>query len=233
MRTLVVGPARFRVGPWQGRRDTAQLVPLTPAATLVPDVVDATLQRLRRLDYTRAYTAAVGVPEAQRLTDGGFAEHERLHLLRHDLGPRILRPARRGRRWRLSRGRRRDLTHLLEIDRRAFDDFWSLDELAFGEALEATPTSRLRVARAPRPVGYAITGRAGEIGYLQRLAVDPPAQGRGVGSALVADALRWVARRGARVAYVNTQRDNTRALALYERLGFGRDGELVVLRIEL
>ena len=76
-----------------------------------------------------------------------------------------------------------------------------------------------------------MTGRAGPRGYLQRLAVDPDAQRCGIGSALVADALRWLKRWGAREVLVNTQEDNGGAVALYEHLGFRREAEgLAVLQ---
>ena len=65
-----------------------------------------------------------------------------------------------------------------------------------------------------------VHGRAGPAGYVQRLAVRPEASGRGWGSALVLDGLRWMARTGCKEALVNTHTDNARALALYERLGF-------------
>ncbi len=52
-----------------------------------------------------------------------------------------------------------------------------------------------------------------------------------MGSALVVDALQWSARRRARRVLVNTQRENTRALDLYRRLGFEpTPTDLVVLR---
>jgi ribosomal protein S18 acetylase RimI-like enzyme len=73
-----------------------------------------------------------------------------------------------------------------------------------------------------RIVGYAVAGRAGPRGYLQRLAVAPSQAGRGVGSALVVDALVWMRDHGATRAVVNTQVVNERALALYEHLGFVR-----------
>lgn len=229
MRTLAVGPARFRYGPWQGRADTAQLVPLTPAPTLRPDVVDAVLRRLGTAGFELVYTAAVGVAEARCLAERGFVEHERLHLMRHTRLDTVtsLDPSHP---WRLRRARARDRDAVLAIDRAAFQPFWALDELALAEALAATPRSRFRLARERRPVAYAITGLAGDIAYLQRLAVHPDAQGQGLGAVLAVDALRWAVRRGAHTAYVNTQLTNTRALELYERLGFVRDGELVVLR---
>lgn len=82
--------------------------------------------------------------------------------------------------------------------------------------------------------GYAITGRAGVRGYLQRLAVDPALQRKGVGSALVLDGLRWLRRWGSREVLVNTQVGNTGAVALYEALGFRIQPEgLAVLRRDL
>ena len=71
-------------------------------------------------------------------------------------------------------------------------------------------------------IGYAITGRSGRRGYIQRLAVHPDCRGVGLGTALVTDGLRWLRRWRVRQAIVNTQFDNGRALALYERLGFAR-----------
>jgi ribosomal protein S18 acetylase RimI-like enzyme len=83
-------------------------------------------------------------------------------------------------------------------------------------------------------VAYAVTGRAGPRGYLQRLAVDPPAQGVGVGAALVVDGLRWLRRWGAKEVMVNTQEGNAAAVRLYERLGFRLQADgLAVLRRSL
>jgi ribosomal-protein-alanine N-acetyltransferase len=85
-------------------------------------------------------------------------------------------------------------------------------------------------ARPDEVVGYAICGRAGRSGYLQRLAVRPEDQGRGVGRALVADGLAWLARRHVEDVLVNTQESNHRAIGLYRSLGFEPDrSELIVL----
>ena len=119
----------------------------------------------------------------------------------------------------LRTGRRREWPELAAIDGRAFPRGWGLDTDAIGDALDATPWSRLRVAGRPAE-GYAITGRARTRGYLQRLAVDPVAQGRGLGRALVVDALRWLTAKGAMEVLVNTQEVNARALRLYADLGF-------------
>lgn len=46
------------------------------------------------------------------------------------------------------------------------------------------------------------------------------ARGRGLARAAMAEALDWAASRGATTAYLQVRSDNSRALALYERLGF-------------
>ncbi len=80
-------------------------------------------------------------------------------------------------------------------------------------------------------VGYAVTGRAGPRGYLQRLAVEPAVSGRGFGTLLVDDALEWLSARSVHTVMVNTQETNARALELYRRIGFVSEPEgLVVLR---
>ena len=72
----------------------------------------------------------------------------------------------------------------------------------------------------PALTGYAITGRAGNHGYLQRIAVHPSARRHGLGRTLVADAMHWLWRQGVVRSYVNTQLENQAALALYESFGF-------------
>ena len=99
----------------------------------------------------------------------------------------------------------------------------------------ATPSQRSRVIRSEGAiVGFAISGRAGRAGYLQRLAVDPAARRRGLGRTLVDDACAWMTRRGAVRAVVNTATTNDPAITLYTSFGFQRRSEtLMVLELEL
>lgn len=230
---LTRGDGRLRIATWRGDTTTAYLTPARGRPS--PAAVERALEELSRLRYTTALTGALGLAEQAAFLDAGFSVHERLHLLTrtlHDLPRhRPLDPP-------LRRGRRADRDDLLAVDGAAFPPFWRLDGPGLDDAMSATPASRLRVAPSPageRGVrGYAITGRAGPRGYLQRLAVDPERQRRGIGTALVVDGLRWLRRWGASEVFVNTQQDNDAALALYEWLGFRlqRDG-LAVLRREL
>ena len=172
-------------------------------------------------------TPALNPFEAEPFRRAGFTLHEELHLLARPIDRPPPEPG-----HHLRRGRPWDHRRVLELDALAFEEFWRFDSAALREAKRATPTHRFMVATdSGRPIGYAVTGRAGSRGYLQRLAVDPEVQGRGVGTALVHDCLGWLHRKGVDLAMVNTQERNTRALALYRRLGFRRQPEgLLVLR---
>jgi ribosomal protein S18 acetylase RimI-like enzyme len=172
--------------------------------------------------FTAVVTGALAPVEQRAFLAAGFAEAERLHLLSHDLSDL---PSGRVPGARLRRARARDRASVLPIDHLAFPSFWQLDDAGLTDALTATPHARFQVAvdeGSGRVVGYAISGRSGRNGYLQRLAVEPAQQGRGLGRWLVLDGLRWLARWRADQCVVNTQWGNEVALGLYERVGFRR-----------
>ena len=228
---LTFGTEQYRIGSWRGQRTTGYVAPLSPPEQLTRAGLEQVLRRLVRRGYRDVLTAALTEHEQSFFRGAGFAVHERLHLLQHDLhgiAPQIasrpaLRPARR---WHHRA--------LLEVDALAFDPFWKLDRANLIEAIQATPSTRVMGAFDPKLVGYAITGFAGEHGYLQRLAVEPSHQGRGHATALVSDGLEWLVQRGATGASVNTQEQNARALALYLHMGFTHvNPGLAVLRYQM
>ena len=225
---LRLGGERLRVGPWRGDDRVAYIAPL-PAGGPSVDAVRAACSELTARGYSEVVTAALGPGEAHGFIAAGFTVRERLHLLAHDLATIPVAPPISTR-----RGRRHDRATVLEVDRAAFDSFWRLDETGFDEALTATPSSRFRVSGDPDAVAYAVSGRAGRRGFIQRLAVAPGEQRRGLGTALVIDGLRWMKRRGVDRAVVNTQERNETALALYQHLGFTvQPSGLAVLRAAL
>jgi ribosomal protein S18 acetylase RimI-like enzyme len=231
-RDLTLGDGRLRIARWRGDATTAYLTPARGRPTA--QGVERSLEALTVEGYRTAITAALGPAEQGPFLATGFHVHERLHLLTRGVDEL---PSWRPAGVALRRGRRTDRAAILAVDGAAFLPFWHLDGAGLDDALGATPSARLRVAHADGgdPVtGYAITGRAGSRGYLQRLAVDPSAQRRGIGAALVVDGLRWLRRWGAQEVLVNTQVDNQAALALYEALGFQRQADgLAVLRRDL
>ena len=221
---------RFRIGTWRGDDHIALLSP-KPGSVPTPQGITRALEEVRRRGYTTVLTPALAVTEQHPFEVAGFELQERLHLLRHDLdGPRT--PTTGG--STIRRGRRRDLDAALAIDSMAFEPFWRLTREALTEARMATPRSRFRVLTDGPVLGYHVTGLAESTGYLQRLAVHPDRFGRGHGTALVNDSLRWCARHRCSHLYVNTQETNGRALDLYLRLGFVLEPHgLAVLRREL
>lgn len=217
----------LRVAPWRGDLHVALIGPRRDGRR--PSAFDLAhcLEELAARGVHRAITPALSPIDAKPFLDAGFRLHENLHLLANRLPDHLPEPAhkvRRGRVWHRPA--------VLEVDAEAFEPFWQFDRLSLREARHATPNNRFRIATLDRTVvGYAVTGRAGDRGYLQRLAVAPAAAGRGLGTALIIDGFHWLKRRGAHTVMVNTQEHNTRALDLYEHLGFVRqEPGLVVLR---
>ena len=187
------------------------------------DFLRRCLTMLPERGYERALTGALSPSEQGAYVAAGFELAEPLRLLVIDLGRPL--PAAAG--LRLSRPRAGDRAAVLALDAGAFDQFWRLDDTGLDDALAATRRSRWRVALPDGPgrsvCGYAICGRSGRTGFVQRLAVADGHRGRGHGRALLVDGLAWMRRHGARRALVNTQVGNERALGLYRAVGFEED----------
>ena len=204
IRVLCTGSRSLRVAPWPADGRTAQLTMAPGVVAPTRDTLRAALLEAAAAGYASAVTAALGSAERTPFTEAGFQPLAWLHLLERDLVDLPGPP--------------------------------QLGTAGIAEARHATPSNRVRVAVAPSGAisGYAVSGRSGGRGFLQRLAVDPGVQGRGLGTALALDGMRWMQSRGATTVLVNTQVDNDRALALYRRLGFRLlDEQLAVLGRDL
>lgn len=229
-RVLQWGGERARVGPWRGDPSVAQLTPIPGSPAPSAAFVQRCLTSIAQQGYQRVVTGALTPAEQAGFLRAGFSIAEHLHLLAHNLRSLPVAPA-----AELRRAARTTRAAVLEVDNAAFSTFWRLDETSLEDALRATPHTRFRVGLAGTSVvSYAIVGRSARRGYLQRLAVRPDHESRGLGRALVIDGLRWLRRWRVEEAFVNTQHENQRALELYEQLGFRRQASgLTVLGIDL
>jgi ribosomal protein S18 acetylase RimI-like enzyme len=194
-----------------------------PSAAFVRRCCDLLADR----GFLRVVTGALSSSEQAGFRSAGFEVAEQLHLLAHDLRDIPSTPPIPG---TLRRAHTADRPRVLAIDDHSFTPFWQLGDAGLEDAITATPRARFRVAegavehpQAGLLCGYAVTGRAGRRGFLQRLAVRPDLRQQGLGQALVIDALRWLRRWRVDRVVVNTQLGNEPALALYERLGFRRE----------
>ena len=148
--------------------------------------------------------------------EAGFEIHAHLDLLRLELG-KAAAPD-----HLVAVGDLPDLHEALRIDQLAFAEFWRFDRTSLLEAMNSTKHSAIHVVRRPGRglAGFAITGLGTAMAYLQRVAVDPRWQGRGIGRSLVRASARWAERQGARALVLNTPSDNREASGLYTTEGF-------------
>jgi GNAT superfamily N-acetyltransferase len=233
LEVLASGSERVRAGTWRADERVAYLAPLPDAPTPSAPFLRRCLSELSGRGFASVVTAALGPSESQPFVTLGFQEHERLRLLTHDLtNLPALSTSTPTRRVRAG-----DWPQIVAVDAASFPLFWQLDSAGLEQAVAATPTARFRViasGASDHIVGYAIIGRAGREGYVQRLAVHPHEQGHGRGRALALDGLHWLRHRRVRRAIVNTQQGNETALSFYRHLGFRpAPPDLVVFRRDL
>lgn len=113
------------------------------------------------------------------------------------------------------------------IDPAAIEQRFAALDAAGEVALVADGSGNAGDASGPPPLlGLAtlhatpVLHRAGPVGRVTALVVDPAARGRGVGRALMDAAERWAVARGCVLMEVTSNRRRTDAHAFYERLGY-------------
>lgn len=204
---------------WSFQPRTAQLVLYHQSRLPALADLQRWADRLREMGYTRVRTTALAGTAARLAETAEFLAIQELVLLEH-IEPKMA-------------GAPSATTHRLlvsqygkasAVDVAAFGVAWALEPQAIGNVCAATPRHRARIAGTPL-AAYAISGRDGQQGFLQRLAVAPQAQRQGLGRSLVLDSLRWLNRWRVQRVLVNTPADNEPALALYEHIGFRRLSE--------
>lgn len=220
-----------RVRPWIADPQVAVITLTDPSSVALAVQVPAWLNQIAQAGYQRVRTSALAPAAATAFQRHGLTVVQDLAVL--SLGPVAL--AQHDRRstspdwrvralhWGLDALRpRRDIVEALEVDRLAFGEGLRLDIEMWRDAIRATPQRRVALIRQDPwgVVAFAITGVGGDTGFLQRLAVHPELQRRGLARALVSDAIGWVSPLSVRHLFVNTARDNEEALGLYQSMGF-------------
>jgi ribosomal protein S18 acetylase RimI-like enzyme len=156
---------------------------------------------------------------SQALKDAGFAQVEAVQFYQLDrLRSRVahLPPVPTGLSFTpVSPGQ---LDELALLDAATFDPLWHFGRR---DLFELLMRGRIQVAWwEGQMVGYsAVCANTQSEGQLARLAVHPNFQGRGIGRALLSEAIRYAANEFS-VLVLNTQTNNSRSQSLYRGLGF-------------
>ncbi len=215
---------RFKLSPWFGMPGAALLVPQLPSSTLPSFLVE----QLTDLASERGYSSILFQSDTQRSANAmeelGFEIVDSLYVLVRS-GDLPIPNSSAAQDIAIRRVRQYSYEDLMKVDHRCFNDFWKQDALMMEDARTSTPRSHFRVAvttgmGAEELVGFCLYGLGAHAAYLQRIAVDPSHQRKGVGRSLAIEGLRWARRWRARRVSVNTQASNEKALALYLNLGF-------------
>jgi ribosomal-protein-alanine N-acetyltransferase len=119
-----------------------------------------------------------------------------------------------------------DLPAILKLDSLAFDQLWRKSAGNFSEAL-ARAVSFVVAELDGQIVGYEWCEIYRKHAHLARLAVHPGYQGRGVGAQLLYQAIIDALTRGVNLITLNTQENNYRSHALYERFDFVRTDQRI------
>jgi len=117
-----------------------------------------------------------------------------------------------------------DFGQLAAMETAVFEPLWRLS----GETLAIAQRDALCFDVAEwngRLVGYQLSSSGPYSAHLVRLTIAKEAQGHGVGSALLAAAIRAYRRLGLRRVTLNTQVDNLTSQHLYQKFGFSATGE--------
>ncbi len=114
-----------------------------------------------------------------------------------------------------------DMAALLAIEEACFEDLWRYDTTAFRDIAATHPY--FVVAELNRQVvGYQFNAVDDECGYLIRIAVHPSVSRQGIGTRLMAEAIRFFQQAQVTRIMLNTQEDNDHAHRLYEWFDFIR-----------
>jgi ribosomal-protein-alanine N-acetyltransferase len=116
-----------------------------------------------------------------------------------------------------------DLRALAALDGRAFEGLVGDDPYSYGalrQFFDLFPDLLVVAERDGLLVGYALGAMGSERGWILGVAVEPSAQGTGIGRALTEALLERMKARGVSKISLTVHPDNTPALALYQGLGF-------------
>jgi ribosomal-protein-alanine N-acetyltransferase len=200
----------------QARLSAAGLVDRMPVSHWLERLLPPCLEYLRDVGATSLSYIGSAAWLAETLQERGFRLISHITAYeKHDLsiphaGSRVVdvRPVEPG-----------DFPPLVSMDELGFHPLWRNTTETFERWLATVPY--FTVASVGKcPVGYCYCSADSGHGHLIRMTVHPTWQGQGIGTRLLADAMRFFREAGVQLVTLNTQEENERAQWLYRRFGF-------------
>jgi len=208
--------------PWNADVPDAHLTIVRGSSAFL----ELSVAHLNTLGVSSVLSPPLPTSSMRMWSDAGFEMFEWLDVYGRDLATAVPDPE-----MSIVEEHQVDWNEVQEVDRQAFAPFWRLDAQGLKEAATATPSAVVLTARDSDLLGFSIVGAGAGAGYLQRIAVAPSVQHRGIGRALVRASLRWARQHGARQMLLNTLGNNDAASNLYLTEGFTHlDDRLAILR---
>jgi ribosomal-protein-alanine N-acetyltransferase len=113
-----------------------------------------------------------------------------------------------------------DIPQILEIERRAFQNPWSVESFLRELSLPFSRTIVSIERNTEKITGYLCRWLVADECHVLNIAVQPERQRQGIGIALMADAISEARARKAALVTLEVRRSNLAARALYRRLHF-------------
>lgn len=156
------------------------------------------------------------------LIEAGFVEGQQVVVLAQNNAPYASKPNPFG--LTIRPMTQADLPDVTELDSASFEPLWRNSISSLGFALAQSEYSTVGLLNG-KIVAYQMSTRNPFGAHLARLAVQPGLQGHGLGYLVVQDLIQKIHQSGNSRLTVNTQKENSASLALYEKIGFRRTGE--------
>ncbi|MFP5487215.1 MAG: hypothetical protein ACLGHQ_02765, partial [Acidimicrobiia bacterium] len=168
LRTATGAARPWRMRQWPNDPTVAHLIFVDHAEIPTEHEVRRAIDHARARGARAVRTSALFPAAAEVVLGQGFRTIDRLALLSRPISDRSNPPASRPTRpmlpWHHAAA--------AAVDRDAFGPLWGNDTASLRDIRRATPRHRARILRDGRSIhGFAISGAAGDHGYLQRLAV--------------------------------------------------------------
>ncbi len=118
-----------------------------------------------------------------------------------------------------------DLSIVETIDGLSFEDLWVYSAQTLGLAFQQSDFAYIAEIHG-KPAGYLLGTKSGKTGHLARIAVLPENKRQHIATRLIHKLIIDMKKKGMTQITLNTQSNNQASLALYDKMGFRRTGEI-------